>query len=60
MRYIVTLFWAVLLGQVVGFLGGALTSTPYDFTWTLICSIIVGLFIIIIGKVAVPNHKTTH
>ncbi|MBC9704451.1 MAG: DUF2929 family protein, partial [Enterococcus sp.] len=26
MRYIVTLFWAVVLGQVVGYIGAALTS----------------------------------
>lgn len=58
MRYVMTLFWAILLGQVVGFLGGALTSTPYDFKWTLICSILASLFIILIGKVATPNEHT--
>ena len=36
MRYIVTLFWAVVLGQVVGYIGAALTSGTYDFTLTTI------------------------
>ena len=36
MRYIVTLFWSFVLGQVVGYIGGALTSGGYDFTLTTI------------------------
>ena len=40
MRYIVTLFWAVILGQVVGYIGGALSSSPYDFTMTTIISLV--------------------
>ena len=36
MRYIVTLFWSFVLGQVVGYIGGALTKGAYDFTLTTI------------------------
>lgn len=57
MRYLVTIIWALILGQVVGFLGGALTSTPYDFQLTLIFSFIVALLIILIGQVAMPEEK---
>ena len=60
MRYVITLFWAICLGQVVGFLGGALTSTEYDFTWTLIFSIIVAVLVMLIDKVITPKKKTTH
>ena len=60
MRYIVTLFWAVCLGQLVGFLGGALTSTEYNFGWTLFFSIIVAVLVLIIDKVITPKQKTTH
>ena len=47
MRYIVTLFWAVVLGQVVGYIGAALTSGTYDFTLTTIISLIAGVIILL-------------
>ena len=56
MRYIVTLFWAVVLGQVVGYIGAALTSGTYDFTLTTIISFIAGVIILLIGAVA-PRKK---
>ncbi|HPJ01203.1 MAG TPA: YjzD family protein [Enterococcus sp.] len=57
MYYIVTFVWAILLGQIVGFLGSALSKSPYDFKMTLIASIIAAVFVIIIGKFAVPDEK---
>jgi Protein of unknown function (DUF2929). len=59
MRYVITLFWAVCLGQLVGFLGGALTSTEYNFVWTLFFSILVAVLVIIIDKVITPKQKTS-
>lgn len=59
MRYLATIFWALVLGQVVGFLGGALSSTPYDFTLTTIFSLVAALIIIAIGKVASPSKNST-
>ncbi|MDN6292181.1 MAG: YjzD family protein, partial [Tetragenococcus halophilus] len=55
MRYLITIIWSLILGQVVGFLGSALTSTNYDFTLTAICSVIVGIIVIVIGSIAYPN-----
>lgn len=55
MRYIMTMFWAFALGQVVGFLGGALSSQPYDFTLTTIFSLISGLMIIFLGTLFTPK-----
>ncbi|GBD66064.1 putative uncharacterized protein [Tetragenococcus halophilus subsp. halophilus] len=60
MRYLITIIWSLILGQVVGFLGSALTSTNYDFTLTAICSVIVGIIVIVIGSIAYPNKKQTH
>jgi len=60
MRYLITIIWSLILGQVVGFLGSALTSTNYDFTLTTICSVIVGIIVIAIGSIAYPNKKQTH
>ncbi|AUB52256.1 MULTISPECIES: YjzD family protein [Enterococcus] len=59
MRYIVTLFWAVILGQVVGYIGGALSSSPYDFTMTTIISLVAGLIVILISAVATPKKETS-
>ena len=59
MRYIVTLFWAVILGQVVGYIGGALSSSPYDFTITTIISLVAGLIVILISAVATPKKETS-
>ncbi|MFA9038337.1 YjzD family protein [Enterococcus faecium] len=60
MRYIVTLFWAVVLGQVVGYIGAALTSGTYDFTLTTIISFIAGVIIILIGAVAPRKETSAH
>lgn len=55
MRYIITLFWAFVLGQVVGYLGSSLAGGTYDFTATTIASLIVGVIAIAIGTIAVPK-----
>ncbi len=55
MRYIMTMFWAFALGQVVGFLGGALSSQPYDFVLTTIFSLICGVLVIILGTIFTPK-----
>ncbi|MHC5269911.1 YjzD family protein [Enterococcus sp. LJL98] len=52
MRYILTLFWAFALGQVVGYLGSSLSSQTYDFVQTTIFSLVVGLFIILLGQLS--------
>lgn len=57
MPYIVTLVWSVLLGQVVGFLGTALSKMSYDFTLTTIFSLIVGVFVILIGTITKPKEQ---
>lgn len=60
MRYLITIIWSLILGQVVGFLGSALTSTTYDFTLTAVCSLFVGVIVIAIGSIVYPNKKQAH
>ena len=55
MKYIVTMFWAMILGQVVGYLGSALTGGKYDFTVTAQLSFLVGIIVIIVANVCVPK-----
>ena len=57
MRYIVTLFWSLILGQVVGFIGAKLSSTAYSFIPTVLVSIAVGIIIILIDKAMSPSAK---
>ncbi len=60
MRYLVTIIWALILGQVVGFLGSALTSSAYNFTLTTIFSLIAGVLVCLLGMVATPSKKASH
>ncbi|BCA86074.1 hypothetical protein EsVE80_15970 [Enterococcus saigonensis] len=57
MKYLVTLFWTYILGQVVCYLGSALNSGTYDFKLSSIISLIVGVIIILIAEVATPKKK---
>lgn len=57
MKYIITLFWAFVLGQVVGYLGNAMIGAPYDFQLTTILSLIVGVIVILIGTIAPPKES---
>ncbi|EOH89487.1 DUF2929 domain-containing protein [Enterococcus villorum] len=59
MRYIVTLFWSFVLGQVVGYIGGALTSGAYDFTLTTIISLVAGVIVILLGALASPKKEAS-
>lgn len=59
MRYIITLFWSFALGQVVGYLGTALSSQPYDFVQTTIFSLICGLLIIGLGLLTPSTPEKT-
>ncbi len=60
MRYLITIIWSLILGQVVGFIGSALTSTNYDFVLTTICSLIVAVIVMAIGAIVYPNNKQSH
>ncbi|MCI1284207.1 YjzD family protein [Lacticaseibacillus songhuajiangensis] len=48
MRYVMTIIWAVILGQVTGFLAGALTQTSYDPLASLIYSVIFAIILFVL------------
>lgn len=55
MGKIIVLMWTFVLGQVVGYIGGALNSGTYNFTNTAIVSLIAGVIIMLIGEAAIPK-----
>lgn len=57
MRYIVTLFWALILGQVVGFIGAKLSSTSYAFIPTVIVSVVIAVIIVLLDIAISPSRK---
>ncbi|MEG0285090.1 MULTISPECIES: DUF2929 family protein [Vagococcus] len=59
MSKLIVLFWTLILGQVVGYIGLALTNGVYDFKQVLIVSVIVAVLVIIIGEVALPKKSKT-
>ncbi|WP_054723232.1 YjzD family protein [Lacticaseibacillus nasuensis] len=56
MRYIVTLFWGIILGQVAGFLIGALSGASYDPATSAIVSVVFVLILFTLP--AIMNHYT--
>ncbi|WP_099974718.1 MULTISPECIES: YjzD family protein [Lactobacillaceae] len=40
MRYVAVFFWAIILGQIAGFIGGALNQQTYNFNQTIYVSLI--------------------
>lgn len=57
MKYIVTLFWAFVVGQVAIYIGGALTEGSYNFKSALILSLVIGVIAIAIGYVVKPSKE---
>lgn len=57
MSKLIVLFWTLVLGQVVGYIGLALTNGIYDFMQVTIVSVIMAIIIMIIGEVAVPKKN---
>ncbi|AKP66508.1 YjzD family protein [Companilactobacillus ginsenosidimutans] len=57
MRYVAVLFWAIVLGQVAGFIGGALNQQTYNFQMTLIVSIVFAIIFTIVPLILKDNTK---
>lgn len=57
MRYIVILFWTLILGLVAGFLGAKLTMSAFALVPTLFASIVVAVVVILLDKIAIPSPK---
>lgn len=59
MRYIITLFWTLILGQVVGYLGSSLMTQPYDFMSCLYVSLFVAVVVILFGTLGTDKKATS-
>lgn len=61
MRYLTTIVWAALLGQVVGFLVSALSGLTYDPKMSLVASVIFGILLLalppMMEKYAIPSSN---
>lgn len=57
MRYIIVFFWALILGNVAGYIGGALNSGSYDFTQTSLIVLVSTVIILLMGQVAQPKKS---
>lgn len=57
LKYLVVLFWTVVYGQVIGFIGSSLVSATYNPMNTLIVSIIFGIILCVLPNIMQPNSK---
>lgn len=57
MRYTIVVLWTLIIGQLVGYIGGALNHQAYNPVTTFIVSLIAGLLVILIGFIAMPDKK---
>ncbi|NVY95744.1 YjzD family protein [Lactobacillus sp. DCY120] len=55
MKYLVTLFWTIVYGQILGYIGAALTSRSDQPGLALGVSVVVGLIICILPKLLQPQ-----
>ncbi len=55
MRYLVVLFWAVILGNVASYIGGSLNHGSYNPSLTTGIVLVTGIIIMLIGQVAQPS-----
>ena len=60
MRYLPTIIWGVILGQVVGFLISALSGGSYDPIISVIFVVILFFFPPIMQHFAKPAEKPEH
>jgi hypothetical protein len=57
MKYLVVLFWTLILGQVVGYIACSLSGGPMQIPLTAGLSLIVGLAVIVIAEIAIPKDE---
>lgn len=55
MKYVATLFWSLLLGQVTYYLGSALTGETYHLWNAIYLGVGMAFFVFVIQYLIVPN-----
>ncbi len=56
MKLIVALFWSAVIGEVVGYIMTALAGYPDNAVWTLIVSLVFGLFVYLVSILGVGKE----
>lgn len=62
MKYVVIVFWAIILGQVVNYLSSTFAKVPPTLSLTaFIIPLIIALFVVLITKIGIfeSNDKET-
>jgi hypothetical protein len=61
MKYVIIAFWAIILGQVVGYITSSLAAAAISFPNIpmLILSLVVAAAVILIDAIAVPKKDET-
>ncbi|WEV61227.1 DUF2929 family protein [Streptococcaceae bacterium ESL0729] len=57
MKFFTVLFWALILGQVMGYILSALQGAPDDFKLVAIVSVVFAVVVYIIGSLVKPMKK---
>ncbi len=57
MRYVAVIFWAVCLGQVAGFIGGALNQQTFSPSQTMIVTVVFAIIFSIIPLLLDSDKK---
>ncbi|KRK80593.1 MULTISPECIES: YjzD family protein [Companilactobacillus] len=57
MRYVAVIFWAVVLGQVAGFIGGALNQQTFNSQQTMIVTVVFAIIFSIIPMLLDNDKK---
>ncbi|AXX64592.1 DUF2929 domain-containing protein [Bombilactobacillus bombi] len=56
-KYLVVIFWTIIYGQVIGFIGSSLISASYSPINALIVSTIFGIILCVLPSILKPNTK---
>ncbi|MFC6171524.1 DUF2929 family protein [Loigolactobacillus jiayinensis] len=59
MKNIIVVIWALILGQLVGYIGSAVTSRPYSVISVAIVSAIFGVIVCILPHVLDTKSATS-
>ncbi|WP_246005624.1 YjzD family protein [Companilactobacillus insicii] len=57
MRYVAVIFWAIVLGQVAGFIGGALNQQTFNSQQTMIVTVVFAIIFSIIPMLLDNDKK---
>lgn len=57
MRYILTIFWAFLLSQMLVYVVSSMTGATYNFTAGVIVAAVLSLAVFVLGDAGIPKES---